>query len=329
MLPRSQREHAKYGFARFLASDNRRLLRPFGFAIRAASVRRWIQVVVEIIPSSLVNLVSFTTVFSVMTSIGTTITARDCLKHVQTPALLLRGLAAVVVIVPVIGIAASFAFGLSLPEKVGITLMVIAPGAPLALRRALGSGAAAGFAPTLQIVIAIVAVPAVPLWVEAANLILGTNGFVDPAAVARQVFLAQLLPLGLGAVVRRAAPIWGTRIGVALGRAGAVLLIVTLVAQIVNYNQLILATRAPPVISAAFITIVALWVGHLIGGGSHQVRHSMAIASSLRNVGLALLIATGNHTPPTVDLVIVGYALTAIVIVSLYIVLRQRRAPSS
>jgi hypothetical protein len=42
--------------------------------------------------------------------------------------------------------------------------MVIAPGAPLALRRALGSGGDAGFAPTLQIAVAILAVPAVPLW---------------------------------------------------------------------------------------------------------------------------------------------------------------------
>jgi hypothetical protein len=41
---------------------------------------------------------------------------------------------------------------------------VIAPGAPLALRRALGSGGVAGFAPTLQIAVAILAVPAVPLW---------------------------------------------------------------------------------------------------------------------------------------------------------------------
>ena len=116
---------------------------------------------VEIVPLWLVNLLSFMTVFSVMASIGTTITPEACFAHLRSPGLLIRGLASVLVAVPVIGIAAGFAFGLSLPEKVGITLMAIAPGAPLALRRALGSGADAGFAPTLQVAVAILAVPAV------------------------------------------------------------------------------------------------------------------------------------------------------------------------
>ena len=134
-----------------------------------------------------------------------------------------------VVIVPIVGFATTFAFGLSLPEQVGVVLMVIAPGAPLALRRALGSGGDAGFAPTLQIAVAILAVPAVPLWVVVGNWILGTHGFADATAVARQVFLAQLLPLGLGAIVRRVASASGARIGRALGRVGAILLIAALI----------------------------------------------------------------------------------------------------
>lgn len=126
---------------------------------------------VEIIPLWLVNILSFTTVFSVMAAIGTTVTPEVCFEHIRSPWGLIRGLICVLIIVPVIGIGASFAFGLSLPEKVGITLMVIAPGAPLALRRALSSGAHTGFAPTLQIAVAILAVPAVPLWVLVANLV--------------------------------------------------------------------------------------------------------------------------------------------------------------
>ena len=46
----------------------------------------------------------------------------------------------------------------------------------------------------------------------------------------------------------------------------------------------------------------------------------MAIAGAMRNVGLALLVATTNQTPPVVEVVIISYGLTAIIIVSLYIV---------
>jgi Sodium Bile acid symporter family len=105
----------------------------------------------DIIPLWVVNALAFITVFSVMTSIGTTVTPTDCLQHLRSPSLLIRGLISVLVIVPAIGFATTFAFGLSLPEQVGVVLMAIAPGAPLALRRALASGGHAGFAPASKL----------------------------------------------------------------------------------------------------------------------------------------------------------------------------------
>ena len=274
---------------------------------------------VEIIPLWLVNVLSFITVFSVMAAIGTTITPSVSIRHLRSPSLLVRGLVSVLVIVPAIGFVTTIAFGLALPEQVGVVLMAIAPGAPLALRRALASGADEGFAPTLQIAVAILAVPAVPLWVVVGNWILGTHGFIDAAAVARQVILAQLLPLAMGTIVKRVAPVRGARIGIALGRAGAILLIAALVSILVNVRYSILLTHFWPIVCVAIITIVALVVGHLLGRPSPEIRHAMAIAGALRNVGLALLVATTNQTPPEVEVVIISYAITAIIIVSTYI----------
>jgi len=279
--------------------------------------------VIEVVPLRLVNLLSFLTVFSVMTSIGTAIAPSVCLEYIRSPYLLIRALINVLVIVPAIGIAASFAFGLSLPEKVGITLMVIAPGAPLALRRALGSGGDAGFAPTLQVAVAILAVAAVPFWVIIGNAILGTHGIAGVGSVATQVFLAQLLPLVLGALVKRVAPISGAWVGTVLGRAGGILLIAALVSQVVDMHSAILSTRPWPVAVAAVTTIMALLLSYSTGGRSPEVRHSVAIAGALRNVGLALLLATTNQVPPVVHVVIVSYALTAIIIVAAYILVRD------
>jgi bile acid:Na+ symporter, BASS family len=276
--------------------------------------------VAEIIPLWLINVLSFITVFSVMAAIGTTITPSVSIRHLRSPSLLIRGLISVLVLVPAIGFATTIAFGLTLPEQVGVVLIAIAPGAPLALRRALASGADEGFAPTLQIAVAILAVPAVPLWVVVGNWILGTHGFVDAAAVARQVILAQLLPLAMGTIVKRVAPVRGARIGIALGRAGALLLIVALISILVNVRYSILLTHFLPIVCVAIITIAALAVGHLLGGGpSPEIRHAMAIAGAMRNVGLALLVATTNQTAPEVEVIIISYAITAIIIVSAYI----------
>lgn len=279
---------------------------------------------VEIIPLWLVNLLSFVTVFLVMTSIGTTVTPAAVLEHLRAPSLLIRGLVSVLVIVPAVGIAASLAFGLTLAEKVGVVLMAIAPGAPLALRRVLGSGGHASYGPTLQTAVVILAVPAVPTWVLIGNWILGTHGIVDVAAVARQVFLAQLLPLGLGAIVRRLAPRRVAWIGTTAGRAGAVLLVAAIVSQAVDLHQIILAARWWPMIAAGITTLAALLAGRLLGGPLPAIRHAIAVSGGLRNVGLALLVATSNRTPPTVEEVIISYWIAAFVIVTVYIIWRGR-----
>ena len=274
---------------------------------------------VEIIPLWLVNLLSFVTVFLVMTSIGTTVAVGDVLAHLRAPSLLIRGLLGVLVIVPAIGFAASFAFNLTLPEKVGVVLMVIAPGAPLALRRVLGSGGHASFGPTLQTAVVILAVPVFPIWVLIGNRVLGTHGIVDVAAVARQVFLAQLLPLTLGVIVRRLAPGRVAWIGSTTGRAGAVMLVVAIASQVVDLHQVILAARPWPMVAATVVTLAALLTGRLLGGPEPAVQHAIAISASLRNVGLALLVATSNRTPPIVQEVIVSYWIAAFILVTAYI----------
>ncbi len=283
----------------------------------------------DTIPLWLVNTLAFITVFSMMTAIGTTVTPSECLQHLRSPSLLFRGLISVLVIVPVIGFATTSAFSLTLPEQVGVVLMVIAPGAPLALRRALASGGNAGFAPTLQITVAIFAVPAVPLWVLIGNWILGTRGIIDASTVARQVFLAQLLPLAMGTVVKRIAPVIGARIGRILGSAGAVLLMVLIIGILVNVRYSILLMHFWSIASAAVITTVAIAAGHLMGGALPEIRHAMAIAGAMRNVGLALLVASTNETPAVVEVVIIAYALTAIIIVSGYSVCWTKKTAHS
>ena len=278
----------------------------------------------EIIPLWLVNVLAFTTVFSVMTAIGTTIRPSTFLAHIGSPSLLGRGLFTVLALVPIVGILSSFVVGLPLPEKVGVALIVIAPGAPLALRRALGSGGHASFAPTLQVTVAILALPALPLWVAVGNWILGTHGIVDLAAVAKQVSLAQLLPLALGASVSSAAPVWGPRLGIALGRAGAALLIMAIVTEVINLHAIIALARPGAVVVATITTLAAIAMGHLFGGVVTAVRHSIAVASALRNVGLALLIAETNKVPPVVQATIITYTISTLVLVTIYILVYSR-----
>ena len=82
--------------------------------------------------------------------------------------------------------------------------MAISPGAPMALRNALGAGGHRGFAPSLQIAVALLAALSMPLSIAALDRYYEGAATVTPLQVAKQVFAAQLLPLALGMVLRRA-----------------------------------------------------------------------------------------------------------------------------
>src|SRR5512139_4346873 len=103
------------------------------------------------IPEQWLTLVAGATVFAVMFDLGLGIVPREFRWALQQPGLLVRGLFAVLVAVPVLALALVRAFDLPRAAEIGILLMAIAPGAPVALRRSLGAGGHPAFAPALQI----------------------------------------------------------------------------------------------------------------------------------------------------------------------------------
>src|SRR5262249_11431718 len=156
-----------------------------------------------------------------------------------------------------------------------------------------------------------------------------THGIADAGSVAKQVFLAQLLPLCLGMTVKAVVPVKGRWLGIVLGRSGAILLIAAIISIVADVTYSILATHPWPIAVAAMTTTAALSIGYLIGGPLPQIRHSIAITGAMRNVGLALLVATINDMPPVVDVIIISYAIVTVLIVAAYIWWLAYAAPRS
>src|SRR4249920_1962161 len=121
------------------------------------------------------------------------------------------GLFAVVVPVPALAVIVVKLFGLRGAVAAGIVLMAISPGAPVALRRAIQAGGGSEFAPTLHLAIVMLAVITVPVSVMVMSWIFSVRFAISPVDVARQVFFAQLLPLGIGAALRAWRPVTAAR----------------------------------------------------------------------------------------------------------------------
>jgi len=277
------------------------------------------------IPEQFLTIVAAATVFAVMFDLGLGIVVGESRWVLRHPGLVLRGLFAVLVAVPLLALVLVRAFDLPRGVEIGIVLMAISPGAPVALRRSLGAGGHRAFAPALQILVATLAVVSMPLSIAALNHLYEGQASLDPREVGRQVFMAQLLPLGLGIAVRRMAPRLTARIEPALRRLASLLLIVLLVAVLIDIAPVLLGTRTGAAAAIVLLTAAAALTGHALGGPHPATRTAVAVCSAARNPGLALLVATLNTAPTGVVATVFAYLVFSALTLIPYVVYSRRR----
>jgi BASS family bile acid:Na+ symporter len=276
------------------------------------------------VPQWLLTPVVALTVFCVMFGIGLGLGPGDLRRAWRSPGPVLRGLLAVLVAVPVLAVIIVRALGLPEVAQAGIVLMAMSPGAPVALRRSLEASGSGAFAPGLQICIALLAVLSMPLSIAVLNRLYGAHASVLPAQVMSQVFVAQLLPLGLGIAFRRAFAALATRVEPHVARAGTVLLLATVAVGLVILGEATLRAGLPVLAASALVTAAALGAGHLLGGPAPATRTAVAIISAARNPGLALLVATLNAAPPQVTATILAYLVVSAIVITPYALWRHR-----
>lgn len=277
-----------------------------------------------IVPGWLLSLAAVATIFTVMFDLGLALDPAGFRWTMQRPGLLLKGLVAVLVAVPVAALAVTHLLDLPWHAEVGIMLMAIAPGAPVALRRSLGAGGHRTFAPVLQIAVAVLAVVSMPLWIAALDAYYGARATAAPEHLARQVFTAQLLPLALGMLVRRFAGPAAAWLEPRLRRLGTGLLVALVALVLVDSWQAVVGAGFRVTVAIALVTALALGVGHLLGGPEPTTRTAVAICSAARNTGLALLVATLNAAAPAVLTAVLAYFFISALAIVPYAAWRRR-----
>ena len=220
-----------------------------------------------LIPFQWIGLFATAVVFVVMFTLGLMLGREQIAAALQRRVVLAAVIFAVIVPVPALAVLAIKLFGLQGPVAVGIVLMAISPGAPVALRRALDAGGDRAFAPALHLSIVMLAVVTVPVTVAILDWIFATDFTVTPWHIGRQVFFAQLLPMALGAGLRAVRPALAASLEARLARIGNLLLLLLGVMVLVDL---------PPIIRAVG------WAPMLAGVGHHAVR-----AGARRRVRLA------------------------------------------
>lgn len=282
-----------------------------------------------IVPDWLFATAAAATVFAIMFDLGLAIVPGEFRGVARQPALLGKALFAVLVAVPALAWVVVRALDLPRPAAVGIMLMAIAPGAPVALRRSLRAGGHRSFAPALQITLSLIAVVSMPLSIAAFNEYYGGAATIDPRHLAGQVLVAQLLPLGLAMLTKRLLPAPAAWIEPRLRRAAGGLLVVLLALLVADAWRPVSEAGGRVLLAIVIVTALAAAVGHLLGGPDPATRTATAVSSAARNPGLALLVATLNHAPPAVSATVLAYLVIAALALTPYVAWRKRAAAAA
>jgi len=282
-------------------------------------------------PDSLANaakLIAGAAVVSLVFSQGLKGEFRQLLTSLSHPGLLFRSVLAVLVLVPLAALLVALATGVERRAVVGIVLMGVSPAAPLVLWRAGQAGGDESFAQSLDAVLALLAVASVPLSLALLSLLFpASHAAVSPWAIAGQVSRVQLVPLVAGLGVRAIWPGLAAKLARPLARFAVILLVLfVLVAIGVERRELIQLGR-PPYAAMAVTVAVSIVIGHVLGGPLPRNRTVLAVASALRNPGLALLVVQLNFQGQGISQVVLAYALVTLVFLGTYAAWRKRTSP--
>ena len=280
------------------------------------------------IPGWLALLVA-ATVFLVMFSLGLLLGREQIEAALRRRVLLGALLFGTVIPVPLIAVLAVKLLGLKGAAAAGIVLMAISPGAPVAMRRALEAGGHSAFAPALHLAIVFCAVLTVPVSVAILDVVFEKDFSVTPLDIARQVFFAQLLPVSLGAALRAWWPSAAARLEKPLASLSNLLLLAAVAVLVAVLWRMLEEVGWTPFIAGILLSACALALGAAFAGRDAEARPSAAVATAMRNPGLALLIAALNKMPAAVVGSVFSYTLGAALIVTAYVAWQARRAPSS
>jgi len=264
-------------------------------------------------------------VVALIFAIGLGSTPADLVYLWRRPRQLARSLLAMYVVVPVAALLMARTLPLPVAVKTAILVLAISAGAPLLPRKLMKLGRE-GYVFSLVVTSSLLAVVAVPAWLRILGTLFGREAELDPGAVALVIAKSFLAPLVLGMLLRWPLSSVAERLSQwLLGAAGATLTAAGL-ALLVLHGGALVAVGVVPLLALAATTLVALAIGHALGGPDPDDRTALAVSCATRHVGIALLAAS-TVPGPRVAVLVLAYVLASAVVSIPY--LRWRRARAS
>jgi bile acid:Na+ symporter, BASS family len=250
-------------------------------------------------------------VLSSMLAMGLGLTVGQIIAPLSNARLVVLSVLANFLLMPLGAVALATLLRLDQPLGVGLLLLGTAAGAPFLPKLAQIAKGNLAFAVGLMVLLMVVTVGYLPLVLPL--LLSGVS--VNPAKIARSLFLLMLLPLaGALAVKARFADV-AARTKPLLDRLSNLsLILLVLLITLANVNNVLAVFGTRGILGGLLFIALGFGLGWLLGGPGMDTRRVLALGTAQRNIAAALVVGTQSFSDPKVVVMVVVVAIVGLLI---------------
>ena len=250
-------------------------------------------------------------VLSSMVAMGLNLTVGQIIAPLRNARLVVLSLLVNFVLMPLGALALASLLRLDQPMGVGLLLLGSAAGAPFLPKLAQIAKGNLAFGVGLMVLLMVVTVGYLPLVLPL--LLPGVS--VDPAKIARSLFLLMLLPLAGALAVKayfadvaaRTKPLFDR-----LSNLGLIVLMLLITTG--NVNNVLAVFGTGGILAGLLFIAIGFVTGWLLGGPDINTRRVLALGTAQRNIAAALVVASQSFSDPKVVVMVVVVAIVSLLI---------------
>lgn len=268
----------------------------------------------------LVPLVAQGALCLIIASIGLQARWRDVLAAMRNTDLVLKGLLAVNIIVPIAALIICSVLPINPAVRTGIVIMAVSPMAPLVQMKMWKGGLDVSAAIGLYVALIVSAIIFVPATVALLSALYPTEASISVAAVAKMVAITTLLPVAVGLAISNWAPDFARRAAPIVLIIGFIAVLLLAVLILYKKGGAMLGLLGDGTLLAIMVTVaVGIAAGSFLGRPNPANSNALAMAAGTRHPGIAALIVHANFPDPRVMLTVLLFLLTGIIMTVAYL----------
>lgn len=239
------------------------------------------------------------TVAMIMFAMGLGLLPDDFRRIFQKPRAVLVGLLGQLVLLPALGFAVAYLFGLGPELAVGLVLLTACPGGAHSNLYASLARADVALSVTLTAVSGFVTILTIPSLVRLATSVFATGGEVPQIPIldtSLQIFVVMAIPVVFGMLVRSWSQTWAGRLEKLVKGAAIALLALIVVGSIARQSENVAEFARQAGVPVLLLNLSAMLLGYWMALGAglpRPQRRTITLEVGIQNGALAFALAAG------------------------------------